>query len=184
MTLGEVLRLAVDVLGAGENGERRALDEGQLEVAVLDRDRPRRSFRRIVGPLLTRLLGEPPRDHRRPPAGRRRTETAAAAADPTTTGEPPERSGPRDAAGLSAAAHRIEVHTTKAAHRDGGRPSSCVGAATRPAAGGASAARGADPVARGAALVVRRLVGAVGRALAAASSCSSSPCSSSASAAG
>src|SRR6478609_5670608 len=50
----------VDVLGAGENGERRALDEGQLEVAVLDRDRPRRSFRRIVGPLLTRLLVEAP----------------------------------------------------------------------------------------------------------------------------
>ncbi|CAN7389078.1 proteasome subunit alpha [Terrabacter sp. LjRoot27] len=60
MTLAEVLRLAVDVLGAGENGERRALDEAQLEVAVLDRDRPRRSFRRIVGPLLTRLLGDAP----------------------------------------------------------------------------------------------------------------------------
>src|SRR6476659_898925 len=60
MSLEEVLRLAVDVLGAGENGERRALDEAQLEVAVLDRDRPRRSFRRIVGPLLTRLLVEAP----------------------------------------------------------------------------------------------------------------------------
>jgi proteasome alpha subunit len=59
MSLAEVLRLAVDVLGAGENGERRNLDEGQLEVAVLDRDRPRRSFRRIVGPVLSRLLGEP-----------------------------------------------------------------------------------------------------------------------------
>ncbi|GAA2743505.1 proteasome subunit alpha [Terrabacter aerolatus] len=59
MSLSEVLRLAVDVLATGENGERRPLDEAQLEVAVLDRDRPRRSFRRIVGPLLTRLLGEP-----------------------------------------------------------------------------------------------------------------------------
>ena len=56
MTLGEVLRLAVDVLAAGDNGERRALDGAQLEVAVLDRDRPRRSFRRIVGPLLSRLI--------------------------------------------------------------------------------------------------------------------------------
>jgi proteasome alpha subunit len=56
MTLGEVLRVAVDVLATGENGERRTLDAAQLEVAVLDRDRPRRSFRRIVGPLLSRLI--------------------------------------------------------------------------------------------------------------------------------
>jgi proteasome alpha subunit len=69
MTLSEVLQLAVDVLGAaGESGERRTLDEAQLEVAVLDRDRPRRSFRRIVGPLLTRLLGEP-RETTDAPAG-------------------------------------------------------------------------------------------------------------------
>ncbi|GAA2040403.1 proteasome subunit alpha [Terrabacter terrae] len=59
MTLAEAVRLAVDVLGAGENGERRTLDEDQLEVAVLDRERPRRSFRRIVGPVLAQLLGEP-----------------------------------------------------------------------------------------------------------------------------
>jgi proteasome alpha subunit len=57
LSLGEALRVAVDVLAAtGDNGERRALDAGQLEVAVLDRDRPRRTFRRIVGPLLEQLL--------------------------------------------------------------------------------------------------------------------------------
>lgn len=56
LTLGEALKVAVDVLGAGDNGERRSLDASQLEVAVLDRDRPRRSFRRIIGPLLGRLL--------------------------------------------------------------------------------------------------------------------------------
>lgn len=93
MTLGEVLRLAVDVLGAGENGERRALDEAQLEVAVLDRDRPRRSFRRIVGPLLTRLLGEP-RETTDAPAGLLGSEAAPASGDPTTTaGESPEGPG-------------------------------------------------------------------------------------------
>ncbi|MER7070378.1 proteasome subunit alpha [Terrabacter sp. NPDC000476] len=59
MTLGEALTVAVDVLASGENGERRPLDAAQLEVAVLDRDRPRRSFRRITGPLLTRLLEGP-----------------------------------------------------------------------------------------------------------------------------
>jgi len=56
LDLGEALRLAVDVLAEGENGDRRALDASQLEVAVLDRARPRRSFRRVVGPVLTRLL--------------------------------------------------------------------------------------------------------------------------------
>ena len=57
LSLGESLRLAVDVLAAsGDNGERRVIGAGQLEVAVLDRERPRRTFRRIVGPLLTGLL--------------------------------------------------------------------------------------------------------------------------------
>ena len=93
MTLSEVLRLAVDVLGAGENGERRPLDEAQLEVAVLDRDRPRRSFRRIVGPLLTRLLGEP-RETTDAPAGLLGSGSAPAPGDPTTTGESPEGSAP------------------------------------------------------------------------------------------
>ncbi len=93
MTLSEVLRLAVDVLGAGENGERRALDEAQLEVAVLDRDRPRRSFRRIVGPVLTRLLGEP-RETTDAPAGLLGSGATSSPADPTTTGEPPEGRGP------------------------------------------------------------------------------------------
>lgn len=59
LDLGEVLRLAVDVLAHGENGDRRTLDASQLEVAVLDRGRPRRSFRRVVGPVLTRLLEGP-----------------------------------------------------------------------------------------------------------------------------
>jgi len=93
MTLSEVLRLAVDVLGAGENGERRALDEAQLEVAVLDRDRPRRSFRRIVGPVLTRLLGEP-RETTDAPAGLLGSGATPAPGDPATTGEPPEGPAP------------------------------------------------------------------------------------------
>ena len=57
LSLGDALRLAVDVLGAGaEGGEPKALGAEQLEVAVLDRARPRRAFRRIVRPLLDRLL--------------------------------------------------------------------------------------------------------------------------------
>jgi proteasome alpha subunit len=59
MPLGEALRLAVEVLGRDPTGgPRRSLTSSQLEVAVLDRTRPRRKFRRIVGPALAHLLGE------------------------------------------------------------------------------------------------------------------------------
>ena len=87
MPLGEALRVAVDVLGSATSGPaangggaaapaggtggvtnggtpstgtavRRDLDASMLEVAVLDRDRPRRTFRRIAGPLLERLLSD------------------------------------------------------------------------------------------------------------------------------
>ncbi len=56
--LAEALVLAVELLGADPSGggESRDLDAGQLEVAVLDRRRPRRSFRRLGGPLLDSLL--------------------------------------------------------------------------------------------------------------------------------
>jgi proteasome alpha subunit len=52
------LRLAVEALGSvgGENGAKRELDAKQLEVAVLDRTRKGRAFRRITGAALTTLL--------------------------------------------------------------------------------------------------------------------------------
>jgi proteasome alpha subunit len=57
LTLAEALRLAVEVLSTPvEGGGARTLTGDQLEVAVLDRDRPGRTFRRVVGPLLDRLL--------------------------------------------------------------------------------------------------------------------------------
>ena len=61
MGLEEGLRLAVDVLSKG-GGEQRTLGPSQLEVAVLDRTRPRRKFRRLQGPQLERLLGGEARD--------------------------------------------------------------------------------------------------------------------------
>jgi proteasome alpha subunit len=61
MPLEEALRLAVDQLAAAPvgngGGEPRVLTPSQLEVAVLDRDRPRRKFRRITGARLAELLG-------------------------------------------------------------------------------------------------------------------------------
>ena len=64
LTLQQALRLAVEALGRDSgNGETRTLTADALEVAILDRDRPRRRFRRIVGPELDEMLpgsDEPP----------------------------------------------------------------------------------------------------------------------------
>ncbi|MGH3980216.1 MAG: proteasome subunit alpha [Pseudonocardiaceae bacterium] len=60
MELAAAVAAAVRALGsagAGSDGSgRRSLGVGQLEVAVLDRNRPRRAFRRIIGAALTALL--------------------------------------------------------------------------------------------------------------------------------
>jgi proteasome alpha subunit len=53
--LAEGLRLAVDALSAAD-GEQRTLAAEQLEVAVLDRTRPRRKFRRYADAALEQLL--------------------------------------------------------------------------------------------------------------------------------
>ncbi len=57
-TLAEALKLAVEGLASvgGENGQPRKLAANQLEVAVLDRNRPGRSFRRLTGLALTAIL--------------------------------------------------------------------------------------------------------------------------------
>lgn len=65
MSLGEALRLAVAALGSGEGSASRTIEAAQLEVAVLERDRPRRSFRRLARPVLAELLA----DGAEPPAG-------------------------------------------------------------------------------------------------------------------
>lgn len=63
-TLEASLATAVDLLGAhgapasnGDGGARRTLTPAQLEVAILDRSRPRRTFRRLQGQRLADLLG-------------------------------------------------------------------------------------------------------------------------------
>ncbi|ROS74379.1 proteasome subunit alpha [Cellulomonas sp. PhB143] len=72
MTLAQVLRLAVAALGTPAPGETEPpggtapdgppIPAAELEVAVLDRTRERRAFRRLAGPTLARLLGEVPAD--------------------------------------------------------------------------------------------------------------------------
>jgi len=58
LALSEALRLAVRALGSvgGETGRPRELTAAQLEVAVLDRTRRTRKFKRIVGAALAGLL--------------------------------------------------------------------------------------------------------------------------------
>jgi proteasome alpha subunit len=66
MPLEEALRLATELLGRDPaGGDQRTLTASQLEVAVLERDRPRRTFRRLAGAPLARLLGQ---DETAPPA--------------------------------------------------------------------------------------------------------------------
>ncbi|HYN93087.1 MAG TPA: proteasome subunit alpha [Pilimelia sp.] len=57
-SLADGLHLAVEALASigGEGGSPRSLSASQLEVAVLDRRRKGRTFRRIVGNALTALL--------------------------------------------------------------------------------------------------------------------------------
>ena len=66
LSLAEALRLAVDVLAAhgaphddGDTPVARELAPAQLEVALLDRARPRRTFVRINGARLADLVGTP-----------------------------------------------------------------------------------------------------------------------------
>jgi proteasome alpha subunit len=65
MTLSEALALAASQLTRDHSGgAARTLSTNQLEVAILDRLRPRRAFRRLAGALLERLLtpGDPTTD--------------------------------------------------------------------------------------------------------------------------
>jgi proteasome alpha subunit len=61
LSLGEAVRLAVKALGSvgGEGGQPRTLGAQQLEIAVLDRSRAGRTFRRVEGAALTSLLSKP-----------------------------------------------------------------------------------------------------------------------------
>lgn len=58
--LREALGIAIDALRAGSadssNGDQPALDVANLEVAILDANRPRRAFRRMTGSALEVLL--------------------------------------------------------------------------------------------------------------------------------
>jgi proteasome alpha subunit len=87
MDLREALAAAVRSLGSvgGTNGAKRALPAGQLEVAVLDRTRGKRKFRRITGTALSELL---------PDADPAAATTAAEGADAEAPPEPAPETAP------------------------------------------------------------------------------------------
>jgi proteasome alpha subunit len=67
-SLEDGVQAAVGALGSagGSDGSPRALPANQLEVAVLDRTRGQRKFRRITGAALAALLPAPPPDAKEP----------------------------------------------------------------------------------------------------------------------
>ena len=77
MSLSEAFAAALAALSAQSNGERPEFAAAQLEVAILDRARDHRTFRRIRAARLEELLAEarpaaePPADSSEPPSARR-----------------------------------------------------------------------------------------------------------------
>jgi proteasome alpha subunit len=97
-SLADAVRLAVEALASigGENGQPRTLGAEQLEVAVLDRARKGRTFRRIAGAALTGLLAgaepaadETTADEAAPPAPAQEKPTVSAASVDTEDPQPP-----------------------------------------------------------------------------------------------
>ena len=82
MSLSAAFSAAMAALAAPTNGERPDTTGSQLEVAVLDRSRPHRTFRRLVGARLDELLGE----SRAEAPGEAGETTESAGTEPPETG--------------------------------------------------------------------------------------------------
>ncbi|HSV67342.1 MAG TPA: proteasome subunit alpha [Mycobacteriales bacterium] len=99
LPLAEALRLAVRALGSvgGESGKPRELTAAQLEVALLDRTRPSRKFKRLVGAALAALLptaptATGPAGDAAPPA----QDADTTSAETSTGGKPADTDGEQD----------------------------------------------------------------------------------------
>ncbi|MEV4755043.1 proteasome subunit alpha [Micromonospora sp. NPDC049559] len=110
MSLQAAIALAVRALGSvgGEGGAARTIAANQLEVAVLDRRRVGRTFRRITGAALTTLLGggesaeaeqTRPDEPKAPAKGPKKPTSSAASADLETKDGGAARDGDEDADG-------------------------------------------------------------------------------------
>jgi proteasome alpha subunit len=91
MSLTEAMRLAIASLASQGDGATEAVGSTELEVALLERDRPYRAFRRITGARLEALVTE----------ARASGSAPAEGADPETSGpdtaDPGNADSPNDA---------------------------------------------------------------------------------------
>ncbi len=107
MSLSEAVRAAVKALSSvgGEGGAARTIAANQLEVAVLDRRRVGRTFRRVTGAALTALLEGDAAAATGPAPGRAKTPTVPTeeAKKPTTSAGSADLEGRQDEAGEQSA---------------------------------------------------------------------------------
>jgi proteasome alpha subunit len=97
LTLSGALAAAIAGLAAQADGDRVEITGGQLEVAILDRTRDHRTFRRLTGARLEALLAEIGPDGGTPPqpgpAAPARAKKGSAAAEGGTTQAKPAGAG-------------------------------------------------------------------------------------------
>jgi proteasome alpha subunit len=99
MTLAEAFTVAVRALARQDNGERQDILASQLEVALLDRTREPRAFRRLTGARLEGLLAEATADRKTEAADA--TDATDATADATDATDATEAAGAAEAAGAT-----------------------------------------------------------------------------------
>jgi proteasome alpha subunit len=114
MELADAVKLALQALSSvgGEGGAARSIAANQLEVAVLDRRRTGRTFRRITGAALTGLLNGGAADKAAEPAG----------SEAARTDEPkPPADGPDKPAASAASADLESTDKTDQGKADKGK---------------------------------------------------------------
>ena len=110
MTLAGALGVATAALAGQANDERREITAAQLEVAVLDRTRAHRTFRRLTGARLEALLAEA-RTAPSTPAAPAGPAKAAGAGKAATGGKAAKSDGAGDTAGPPEEGGRPEEET-------------------------------------------------------------------------
>jgi proteasome alpha subunit len=93
MTLGGAMEVAIAALAGQGNGDRAEITGAQLEVALLDRSRSHRTFRRLTGARLEAVLVEARSAGKAPSASPAATSTEGA----STEGTSPESASPESA---------------------------------------------------------------------------------------
>ena len=94
LTLSAAMTVALAALAGPGNGERQEITAGQLEVAVLERARSHRTFRRLTGARLEALLAQTRPDAKGAPAAAAGPAAGGAAAEAAGTAAGPDSADP------------------------------------------------------------------------------------------